>query len=116
MQWVETVQNYSFVWVWVYSYSLSLKRLNNEDGFVWIKSTLYYETNFVNNVTACYVKCFYKMDDNSHVKEFLLKGDTDFIALKHNPPFSSNFGGVWKRRAILQSHFWEHTICFLNDV
>ena len=57
-------------------------------------------------------KCLHEMDDK-RVKNYLLKENSDFISWKHNPPLSSNFGGVWERlirstRAILESLLRTH--------
>ena len=36
--------------------------------------------------------------DTKKISDYLLRSGTDFlITWKHNPPYSSNFGGVWER-------------------
>ena len=51
--------------------------------------------------------------DVDRISNYLLNIGTDFISWKHNPPYASNFGGVWERlirsaRAILNALMLSH--------
>ena len=51
--------------------------------------------------------------DHNRIHEYLLKGGTDWIIWKKNPPTASHMGGVWERqirsiRAILESMLRKH--------
>ena len=51
--------------------------------------------------------------DVDKISNYLLNIGTDFISWKHNPPYASNFGGVWERlirsaRAILDGIMLSH--------
>ena len=58
-------------------------------------------------------KAFKEMDTKK-ISDYLLRSGTDFlITWKHNPPYSSNFGGVWERlirsaRSILDGLMLSH--------
>ena len=57
-------------------------------------------------------KAVQEMDDE-RITNYLLNVGTDFISWKHNPPYASNFGGVWERlirsaRAILDGLMMSH--------
>ena len=63
-------------------------------------------------------RAFEEMDVDK-VTNFLLNNGTDFITWKHNPPYSSNFGGAWERlirsaRTILGGLIKSHGH-YLND-
>ena len=92
------------------SFILSLRRFIARRGLVRLVRCDN-GTNFVGARNELQ-RCLHEMDDK-RVKNFLLKENSEFISWKHNPPLSSNFGGVWERlirstRAILESLLRTH--------
>ncbi|XP_066910989.1 uncharacterized protein [Clytia hemisphaerica] len=58
------------------------------------------------------VKAINELDDQA-IKIYLMEQNADFVSWKFNPPYASNFGGVWERlirstRAILDSLLTTH--------
>ncbi|XP_066915532.1 uncharacterized protein [Clytia hemisphaerica] len=68
-------------------------------------------SNFVGARTE-FVKAINEVDDQA-IKIYLMEHNADFVCWKFNPPYASNFGGVWERlirstRAILDTLLTTH--------